>query len=847
MPDETEEIFKKFEEESDAFFDSLLSDAGVGGADSPSAAKKDSEPATATDGSKEKGEETPTKPSSAATVVAEQQLPPSDAAPTAEQGAHAAVGSTARPQAESAGDDEFMQLTQRLQHGGSSPSRAPAPPSTPPAAAAGSRAAGTTLSPGSPVAVFAMDEGDADGDADTRHSTAESVPVTDLRPPDAPPAPPDFTAEDLALRRTLTDFYIQHNPANVVNVNLIVAKYRGATLPHLWATLAIKYTLPAHEAIDLLARSLYSSTTLFEYTDQAKAATLEKKLASLKAEVLAKQSDSPGGSSAAKAALPLFTAAMERCAEDGSDDLLRALCFRGVPEDGSGVSRAKAWKVLLGYLPVARQSEWAAIAGEKRALYAGYRRDFLDATEEKIKIREAADGRAACGAPLTECQDLLEEARNDVNRTRRDFEFFRRANVQSSLLAMLYVFGRLNPGVRYVQGMNEIAALVLYVMWADGDAESAEADAFWCFTGVMAEIKEGFMQAMDDTHEGAQAMANSVTWLLATYDRDLATHLNDSDLPPFVWAFRWVTLLFAQDATLPDVLRLWDSFLSDPRRFEFVYHVAVAAVLSHRREIIETERQFVLAELLQSAARNADFDLLLRRAFAICCFQRREQTPPFPPKSDLDELADFANAAAAKARQVQAELSKTFEENIAPAVQEHASEVRRSIQENLPIMQERAAAAAQVAAVAGQEGAQAVQAWLQDTAPAREEALKKAQSQLTSLWDSVRSSGASAVTRGQSGGAGESSSQQDGLDEATKRLQGAADSAASAASLLAGRAASFWASTTTTAREAAQQQAAAPSTASASAGSSGGYNAAPPAKAAAQKPGVDMESVKEWE
>merc|ERR1719409_2510424 len=106
-------------------------------------------------------------------------------------------------------------------------------------------------------------------------------------------------------------------------------------------------------------------------------------------------------------------------------------------------------------------------------------------------------------------------------------------------------------------------------------------------------------------------MANNVTRLLAAYDPHLASHLAESDLSPFVWAFRWVTLLFAQDATLPDVLRLWDSFLADTMRFEFVNHVAVAAVLSHRQDLLSTGSQFVLAEALQGAARNADFELLL--------------------------------------------------------------------------------------------------------------------------------------------------------------------------------------------------------------------------------------------
>lgn len=40
----------------------------------------------------------------------------------------------------------------------------------------------------------------------------------------------------------------------------------------------------------------------------------------------------------------------------------------------------------------------------------------------------------------------------DVERTRRDFEYFRKPGTKAALTAMLFVYAKLNPGVRYVQG-----------------------------------------------------------------------------------------------------------------------------------------------------------------------------------------------------------------------------------------------------------------------------------------------------------------------------------------------------------------------------------------------------------
>merc|ERR1719277_1673867 len=161
--------------------------------------------------------------------------------------------------------------------------------------------------------------------------------------------------------------------------------------------------------------------------------------------------------------------------------------------------------------------------------------------------------------------------------------------------------------------MNEVAAVVLWVM-SSSDPENAEADTFWCLNELMVDIKEGFMQALDNTGEGVYGLVEGVTGLIKSYDPELAKHLQRSELPPFVFLVRWVTVLFAQDAALPDVVRLWDAFIADPRRFELVIHVSLALILSRRDELLASDKQFELAEALQAAPRGADFDVVIRRA-----------------------------------------------------------------------------------------------------------------------------------------------------------------------------------------------------------------------------------------
>ena len=48
---------------------------------------------------------------------------------------------------------------------------------------------------------------------------------------------------------------------------------------------------------------------------------------------------------------------------------------------------------------------------------------------------------------------------------------------------ILFIYAKLNPGVRYVQGMNEVLGTIFYVLASDSNEEwgaNAEPDAFFC-------------------------------------------------------------------------------------------------------------------------------------------------------------------------------------------------------------------------------------------------------------------------------------------------------------------------------------------------------------------------------
>ena len=73
----------------------------------------------------------------------------------------------------------------------------------------------------------------------------------------------------------------------------------------------------------------------------------------------------------------------------------------------------------------------------------------------------------------------------------------------------------------------------------------------------------------------------------------------------------------AQEFDLPDVLRLWDSLLADPSRFDFLLYFGVAMVLSIRADLVEKADFAFAVKALQRFEARVPMHALLARAHAM--------------------------------------------------------------------------------------------------------------------------------------------------------------------------------------------------------------------------------------
>ncbi|XP_015596407.1 TBC1 domain family member 13 isoform X1 [Cephus cinctus] len=183
---------------------------------------------------------------------------------------------------------------------------------------------------------------------------------------------------------------------------------------------------------------------------------------------------------------------------------------------------------------------------------------------------------------------------------------------------ILFLYAKLNPGQGYVQGMNEIVGPIYHAFACDPDhqwREHAEADTFFCFTNLMAEIRDFFIKSLDEAEFGINSMMSKLTRQVKVNDHEVWLRLHQQELCPQYYSFRWLTLLLSQEFPLPDVMRIWDSLFADENRFSFLIHICCAMILLLRDQLLAGDFA-TNVKLLQNFP-SMDIQIVLSKAAAL--------------------------------------------------------------------------------------------------------------------------------------------------------------------------------------------------------------------------------------
>ncbi|PKU83943.1 TBC domain-containing protein C1952.17c isoform X1 [Dendrobium catenatum] len=301
---------------------------------------------------------------------------------------------------------------------------------------------------------------------------------------------------------------------------------------------------------------------------------------------------------------------------------LRRLVCQGIP-DGARI-RPTIWKLLLQYLPNDR-AFWPHELEKKRSQYKSFKDELLqnpsDITrrmDESAHVKHAVlndESRALLQRseithgehPLSlgstsvwnqffQEAEIIEQIERDVKRTHPEMQFFAGDSCfaktnQESLKRILIVFAKLNPGIRYVQGMNEVLAPLFYVFRNDPEENNVahvEADTFFCFVELLSGFRDNFCKQLDNSVVGIRSTITKLSLLLKKHDEELWRHLDvTTKVNPHFYAFRWITLLLSQEFEFSDCLSIWDTILSDPEGpQETLLRICCAMLILVRRRLL---------------------------------------------------------------------------------------------------------------------------------------------------------------------------------------------------------------------------------------------------------------------
>ena len=250
------------------------------------------------------------------------------------------------------------------------------------------------------------------------------------------------------------------------------------------------------------------------------------------------------------------------------------------------------------------------------------------------------------------------------------------------LSRILFIFAKLNPGIKYVQGMNEVLAMLYFTLWFGGslmhrveleqeqhrgdtsqlkdfgmtiDYRHFEADLFHCFTKIMEHLRDGFLRELDREASGLDGHIKRYDNILHVSDETVWEILvEQAQVTHQFYCLRWFMLLMCQEFNLGCTMRLWDTLLaaegppppqtdealgfsgqddfelmevsapeSRINRFAYVDFVAVALVKNVRMRILNSESDF--AECMESLQQTAgsfktipQLELLLQASADIC-------------------------------------------------------------------------------------------------------------------------------------------------------------------------------------------------------------------------------------
>ncbi|ODV59487.1 GTPase-activating protein GYP1 [Ascoidea rubescens DSM 1968] len=295
---------------------------------------------------------------------------------------------------------------------------------------------------------------------------------------------------------------------------------------------------------------------------------------------------------------------------------LKKLSWNGIPMEFRSIS----WQLLLNYLP-SNNDRRASTLKRKR-------KEYLDSINQLFN--NSNDG------PIKD-QTTWHQISIDVPRTNPHLKLYSYPIIQKSLERILYLWAVRHPASGYVQGINDLSTPFFQVFLSnylnlDNNKNSldnfdpsnvnqdilnaVEADTFWCLTKLLDSIQDNYIHAQP----GIIRQVNELKDLIYRIDIELANHLEKEGIEFLQFSFRWMNCLLMRELSIDNIIRMWDTYLTEGINgfSEFHIYVCAAFLVKWSDELKQMEFQDIMIFLQNPPTTNwteEDVGVLLSEAY----------------------------------------------------------------------------------------------------------------------------------------------------------------------------------------------------------------------------------------
>lgn len=349
---------------------------------------------------------------------------------------------------------------------------------------------------------------------------------------------------------------------------------------------------------------------------------------------------------------------------------LRKMAWNGIPSE----NRSLVWMVLLGYVPLHLNRREQTLLRK--------RSEFAEATSTLFDVPANSRSRRDAGT--------LRQILVDAPRTCPSLPLFAHKDIQALMIKVLFVWSLKHPASGYVQGMNDLLAVIVLVFvdaalaerrqssfndvfhdeehvpaaeptssatkrlkpvlqcdridasrLSDSVLDDIAADAYYCFSKILDTIHDQYTHGQP----GLRRATNQVSGLLRRVDSELAKHLDQECMPMLQICFRWLNCLLTRELPLRAIVRLWDTCIAEAQGFEKFFPYVCAAFLCHfsetLRQLQAEDLHLFLQDLPTKDWTDDDVETLLSEAFILSTlFQDApNHLAETPDDDDVDVLA----------------------------------------------------------------------------------------------------------------------------------------------------------------------------------------------------------------